>query len=175
MKNLKTILLSIFLIGVFNVGYSQCPSIINASKNMYQDRSVDLYVNPSFDLKKITDEGVDFDVEAGAKLGALVLYGFYGNHNAVDYTNYGGGIDYQLINGYLVDIYAGVNVGGIDTPTNLTVNEVSYFAYAVRAKTLYEMTNRVGLTLVGQYQQRPDMPNTDGIFELSAGIQIKLN
>lgn len=177
MKNIKTILLSIILLGVFNAGYSQCLSVINKSKNMYSlraDNSLQVYVGGALDLRKVK-EGVDFDLELGVKRQALVAYVFYGNYNKVEYTNYGGGIDYQFLEGYVVDAFIGANAGAISVPTTLTANNVSYFAYALRIKTLSKITERIGITLTGQYQQRPDNPIKDGIFEVNAGVQIKIN
>lgn len=126
------------------------------------------YINGSLNVMQLNNPGVDFDVEVGYFLNDFALYGFYGNHNERSYTNYGAGVDYKVFNWNPVDIFIGLNATGIATPTQLTESDIHYFTGSIRSKLLFKITDIIGLSLLGQYQERP------GVFEINAGLQINL-
>lgn len=165
--------------------YAQCPSVIERSKSssfnhnreMYQH----FYLGAQIDLNNATDmvetqtepKGLDFDIEVGYRDYTFAYYGFLGSYGEIGYTNYGAGIDYLFVDTNLVDLWIGANAGMISRESSLTYDNVNYFAYAGRAKGVLAITNAIGLTITGQYQQRPDR-GIHGIFEVTAGLQFNL-
>lgn len=178
----KSLLITALLIGAS--AFAQCPSIINDSKSFSSGRAGSenhwyfggqFDINNAFDIveTKTEPQGLDFDVEIGIRKYAFAYYVFYGEYAEREYTNYGLGIDYFVMNTRNIDVAIGVNTGVISKPTTLTMGDVSYFTFAGRLKGLYSFTEYLGLTLTGQYQQRPDR-GINGVFEVLAGIQINI-
>ena len=189
----KLLLFTTLLITASSFG--QCLSIINGSKSSPFDRSresyqhfyagVNLDVSNAFQIDETRTEprGLDYDIEIGYRDYDLAYYAFYGNYKEKEYTNYGIGVDYFIVNTKSFDLGLGANVGVINKPSSytdsagidrMTEYPVSYFAYAGRVKGLLMLTNYLGVTLTTQYQQRPDR-SIHGIFEVMAGIQININ
>lgn len=165
-----------------SASFGQCLSVINGSKSfpfppdrynkyLYVDGSFD--VNNAFDIDKTVSEpqGLDFDVEMGYRKGAFAYYAYYGGYDKINYENYGVGVDYYLMDSRTFDVSMGVNLGAVDR------NDIAHFAYAVRLKPIYDVTDMFAVYARAQWQQRPDRNmlsnNTPGIFEVSLGVQLK--
>jgi len=179
----KLLLITALLITASSFG--QCLSIINGRKSSPSNHSRESYqhfyagfnfdVNNAFQIDETRTEprGLDYDIEIGYRDYDLAYYAFYGNYNKVEYTNYGAGVDYFVINTRSFDLGLGANIAMINRGTPVTYDRINYLAYAGRAKGLLLLTNYLGLTLTTQYQQRPDR-SIHGIFEVMAGIQINI-
>jgi len=178
----KSLLITALLIGATSFG--QCLSVINGRMSSPFDRGNlenhwyfggQFDINNAFDIVETDTEpqGLDYDVEVGLRKYAFAYYVFYGEYAKIEYTNYGLGIDYFAINTRNIDVAIGVNAGVISKPTPLTTGDVSYFTFAGRLKGLYSLTPYLGLTLTGQYQQRPDR-DINGVLEVMAGLQINI-
>lgn len=178
---MKKFLLIAITVMLTTTSFGQCASIINGSKSFgfqhdryttyfYLDGSFD--VNNAFDIDKTTSEpkGFDFDVEAGYRKGLAAYYAYYGAYNKINYQNFGVGVDIYLLETPKFDLSTGVNVGGI---TRTSFNDPTHFAYAIRLKPMYDISNVVGIYTKVQYQQRPDNLYVHGIFEVSAGLQFR--
>jgi len=180
----KLLLITALLITASSFG--QCLSIINGSKSSPFDRSRESYqhfyagvnfdVNNAFQIDETLTEpkGLDYDIEIGYRDYDLAYYAFYGSYDKVEYTNYGAGVDYFIVNTHSFNFGVGANIAMINRGTPVTYNRANYFAYAGRAKGLLLLTNYLGITLTTQYQQRPDR-SIHGIFEVMAGVQININ
>lgn len=176
---MKKILVILVTIMVTTSSFGQCLSVINGSKSFpfqydkyttyfYLDGSVD--VNNAFDIVKTNTEpqGMDFDVEAGYRKGLAAYYAYYGGYNKIGYQNFGIGADIYLLESVKFDLSTGVNIGGIER----TTSDLTHFAYAIRLKPIYAISDIVGVYTKVQYQQRPDR-DIHGIFEVYAGLQFK--
>jgi len=180
----KLLLITTLLITASSFG--QCLSIINGSNSSPSNHNRESYqhfyagvifdVNNAFQIDETRTEpkGLDYDIEIGYRDYDLAYYVFYGSYNKVEYTNYGVGADYFVINTRSFDLGLGANIGMIDRATPVTYDRINYLAYAGRAKGLLLLTNYLGITLTTQYQQRPDR-SIHGIFEVLAGLQININ
>ena len=194
MKNLFTLMVVLFM---SSITYGQCLSVINGSKNgsgsyKYHDNPyghwyiagmVDL--NNAFDIDETVHEpqGIDYDVEVGVRNRNFAYYIFYGGYKAerggfkVDFNNYGAGVDYFLLERGRAKLAVGANAGlWIKNSTALsgTMEDISYFTYAIRVKPVYKINKSIGLFLIGQYQHRPDR-TFSGIFEVLGGLQFYIN
>ena len=182
MKNLFILTVVLFM---SSIAYGQCLSTINGSKNgtsdyKYHDNPYGhWYVSGAFNVDnafKYTDtKGLDFDVEVGVRSRSMAYYGFYGEYDEINYRNYGAGVDYFVFERGNLDISLGVNAGGIDIIRPISGRVVTYFAYAGRVKTIYNITNSIGVFAVGQFQQRYDRVDVEGIVEGMVGIQFYIN
>jgi len=186
MKNLFILMAVLFM---SSITYGQCTSIINNSKNgggsyKYHDNPYGhWYVSGAFDVNNafnftdstVEPKGLDFDVEVGVRSRSMAYYGFYGEYDEINYRNYGAGVDYFVFERGNLDVLLGVNVGGIDITSPISGRRVTYFAYAGRVKTIYNINNSIGIFAVGQYQQRYDRADVEGIVEGMIGIQFYIN
>ena len=181
----KLLLITALLITASSFG--QCLSIINGRKSSPSNHSRESYqhfyagfnfdVNNAFQIDETRTEprGLDYDIEIGYRDYDLAYYAFYGDYNKVEYTNYGAGVDYFVFERGNLDVLLGVNVGGIDITSPISGRRVTYFAYAGRVKTIYNINNSIGIFAVGQYQQRYDRADVEGIVEGMIGIQFYIN
>jgi len=188
MKNVIIIILTIFLGLITSTSYSQCLSTINGSKSnknfsyKYHDNpaghwyiSGEVDINNALDIDRtIEPRGWDYDIELGVRSYSFAYYFYYGEFKKIDYTNYGFGVDYYLAEYERLDILIGANIGVINVERSYLPESVSYLTYAPRIKTVFSISNSVGIFAVGKYQLRPDR-DIHGIFEVSAGIQLYIN
>lgn len=175
----KLIIMTVALL-LSATSFAQCLSVINGSKSFpfppdryntyfYIDGSLD--VLNAFDKNDTNNEvrGLDFDVEMGQRKDFLAVYAYYGEFNNMDYKNFGLGLDLYLYESRTLDIAFGPSIGGIHVGGGVT-----HFAYALRFKPILAMTDAVAVYSKLQFQQRPDLVDEHGIFEVAAGIQFKI-
>ena len=189
MKKVIITILTIFLGLISTTSYSQCLSTINGSKSnknfsyKYHDNPAghwyisgvaDLDSALNIDKTDTEPRGLDYDVELGVRSYSFAYYFYYGEFKKTDYSNYGVGVDYYVAEYDRLDILVGANIGVVNVERSYLPESVSYLAYAPRIKTIFNISNSVGIFAVGQYQLRPDR-EAHGIFEVSAGIQLYIN
>ena len=186
MKNLFILTVVLFM---SSIAYGQCLSTINGSKNgtsdyRYHDKPYGhWYVSGAFDVNNafnftdstVEPKGLDFDVEVGVRSRSMAYYGFYGEYDKINYRNYGAGVDYFVFERDDFNVSLGVNAGGIDITRPISRRVITYFAYAGRVKTIYSITSSLGVFVVGQYQQRRDRVDVEGVFEAMVGMQLYIN
>jgi len=185
MKKLFILMVMLFMSGIT---YGQCLSTINNSKTelasyKYHDNpNGHWYVSGAFDVNNafnftnstVEPKGIDFDVELGVRSRKIAYYVFYGEYDEINYRNFGAGVDYFVFERGNLDASLGVNVGGIDITRPISGRVVTYFAYAGRIKTIYNITNSIGVFAVGQFQNRYDR-EIKGIVEGMIGLQLQIN
>ena len=122
----RVLILLPLLLLFFSNGYGQCLSVINNSKSKpfsyyaphnyyYLAGGFDLNNSMNLDKTDMEPQGFDFDIELGVRKELVSYYGYYGEYNKISYRNYGLGMDYYFLNGYVFDMSVGFNVGGIET------------------------------------------------------------
>ena len=141
-----------------------------------------VYVAPSFDPNKafgvidnprteIDNRGLDWDIEIGVSPKKLGLFIFYGEFAAMNYKNYGVGIEYFPIRQKIYEWSIGGSAGSILRKQN--GNWANFVTGNLRTTFIFWAWDRIGLSFRGQYQGRPDI-KANGIFETSVGIKIKI-
>lgn len=123
--------------------------------------------------------GLDYDIEAGARWKNTSVYLFYGAFNAIEYKNYGFGVDFHF--NWLRDQNIDMTLGAIPAAFVLrkygTEDDNSYkcsFAPAVRGTMTWWFTDLLGATGTAQLQNRPDIDKF-AIFEGHLGLVIRFH
>jgi hypothetical protein len=168
----KTLLLVVTLL-LTTISFGQCLSVINGSKSFPfpPDRyNTYTYIDAGFDLGRAFDKdgSLDYDVELGYRKAFMGVYGFFGEHRAKTYKNYGVGVDFFLYDSRTFDVSIGPQVGAIYRGWG-----PNHFTYAFRVKPTLALTNEFLLFTRFQYQNRPDLYR-QGVFETSLGVQFKI-
>lgn len=138
------------------------------------------YISPSFDVNKafgIIDNprtekdhrGLDFDLEAGVRDSHVGVYIFYGQFTAMNYKNYGAGVDYYVMPFTNVHLSLGAYYSTIIRQRNESAT--SYIS--PRAVTTIWLSKNIGVLAKLQYQGRPDLGKS--IIEGAAGLTIKFD
>lgn len=166
-----------------------------------KDRPDYWYINGSFDLNmavgikdnpdtaEFNDRGLDFDVEVGARDRHVGVYIFYGRFDAMDYQNYGAGVDYYVHWLRQKDVYLynpftgrrGKVIHGIDMSIGVaygTVIRWNNFAFNgshARAITTIWFGENFGFTMRFQLTKAGDLPNKDFRKEGAIGFTYKFN
>ena len=174
----KTILL--FALVITTMAFSQN----YGTKWSEKDQQDYVYFNGSFDLNmalglkdnkdtaEFDDRGLDLDLELGARHKHVGVYIFYGMFDAIEYQNYGGGVDYYVywFSDYNFDLSLGASYGVVIRDNNFT-----FGGSHVRAMTTFWITKNIGATAKFQLTQAGDLPNKAFRKEGSIGITFKFN
>ncbi len=117
--------------------------------------------------------GLDFDLEVGARDRMVGIYINYGMFNEAKYQNYGAGLDLYLDIVENLDTSIGVGYGAI-MKQDIYGTWGAFTAANARVVTTINITKEVGVSLRLQLQQRPDI-DVFAILEGSIGITYKIN
>lgn len=171
------------LTGFFNRVMRKLTTTIALLLSLYitgQEHKV--YVVPSFDPNKafgvvdnprteIDNRGLDWDIELGVSPRNLGLFLYYGEFAAMDYKNYGVGIEWFPVRQDMYEWSIGGSAGSILKKVN--DSWANFVTGNLRTTFVYWAFEGVGISFRGQYQGRPDLKVT-GIFETSIGLKIKI-
>lgn len=165
------------------------------AQNVYgkKDAADYVYISGSFDINMAfgikenedtvkKDRGFDWDVELGAREEYIGVYLYYGRFDNFDYQNYGLGVDFYVENfrdvGFLIFDGIEFTFGAYYTSIGRKQPSGSWgWATAwisPRVKTIL-WTGDLAWELITKYQVRPELPNKDGVFEVSAGLTYKFD
>lgn len=175
-------IIKIIVVGIIALLGSLC--IANAQnyglKWSEPDKPDYVYLSPSFDANKAfgikdnprteTDHrGLDFDLEAGIRDNHVGVFIYYGQFAAMDYKNYGLGVDYYVVPTNKLHL----SLGAYYSVIIRNGNESATSYISPRAITTVWLGNTIGLLAKLQYQGRPDLDKR--IFEGAIGIIIKFD
>ncbi len=184
---MKKIFSLVLILVISSISYGQCVSIINGSKNSlggykYHDNpSGEWYLSGAFnvdDAFNITtnekEKGLNYDVELGVRYRSLAYYAFYGQYSIKNLTNYGVGLDYFIVERDKFEISLGINTGALELASFNDDDVTTYFAYVGRVKPMFNISNSIGIFLIGQYQSTY-AGTIDDRVEGMVGLQLQLN
>ena len=133
---------------------------------------------------EVDHRGLDWDLEVGLITDSLKWYIYYGEFRAINWTNYGSGLDFYIEKGDWYDVVAGLQVNFISHPFEVYNEDGSFAFYAdynasslgvgARLAGVFWVFRNVGLSGRLQYVTRPDLEETFGIIEGSIGLTYKL-
>ena len=190
MKTIRNIIVAILII----IGGMCIANAQNYGLKWSEKNNTDyVYTNFSFDVNKafgvkdnprtvVDHRGLDFDIEIGARDRHVAVYAFYGQFNAMNYKNYGAGLDYyfQWLRNTKIHLYNPFTgqksqiINGIDFSLGNYYSVVlmkpsgSVSSYInPRAITTIWISQNVAFTAKLQYQTRVDKKILEGAFGLT--------
>jgi hypothetical protein len=177
MKIIRNVIVAILLIlGGLCLANAQNYGLKWSEKNKadYVYTSFSFDVNKAFGIKDnprtlVDHRGLDFDVELGARDRHVAVYLFYGQFNAMNYKNYGTGVDYYITASKAIDFSLGIYYSVIIRQGNNSAT--SYIS--PRATTTFWLHKNIGLLAKAQYQGRPYLNKR--IFEGALGFTFKID
>lgn len=139
----------------------------------YQYVSASFDVNNAFDIvdnpRTETDANAfDFDVEIGARYNHIAMYLFYGRYDAMNYINYGAGMDFVLGITDAVSASLGNAFTFIDRTGKMDYMGEGLSYLNPRGKVMFFFMDNFSLDLIGKISSRPDLGKK--IFEGQLGI-----
>lgn len=134
---------------------------------------------------EVDHRGIDWDLEIGLIIpkADLKWYVYYGKFDAMNWTNYGTGIDYYLERGDWYDVAVGLQVNFINHPFEVYDEDGGFafnadynansLGFGARLAGVFWVFRNYGISGRFQYITRPDLEKTFGIIEGSVGMTFK--